>query len=251
MKSFLPIVAVVACVATAATAQIPEELRSYAAFQQQPNRFFEFTEIDGEGNETDGWVFSHWTGQWRASGEETLTDLQIVHVRHDPEINTPPMLLGITIAVGPGGAATRQTRRMTLRDGAQVQDMPPGAWILPIPLEEGRTWSTGTNEAFRWSRIESLHEENPNPAVQLDHCVKKLTVAAERLGDGSLSVEVEEAYAGEGEGFVWMDQWRGMLHDVDASLSVDELADLVLSRLGELDTTVTLQLIPNGTAVIP
>jgi hypothetical protein len=64
-------------------------------------------------------------------------------------------------------------------------------------------------------------------------------------------VEVEEAYAGEGEGFVWMDQWRGMLHDVDASLSVDELADLVLSRLGELDTTVTLQLIPNGTAVIP
>jgi hypothetical protein len=225
-------------------AQIPDEIRPYVAFQDNPDRFFEFTQTDAEGVETEGWIFSHWTGQWRVSGEEDVTDLQVVHIRHDAEINNPPVMLGVTISAGPEGMAFRQIRRISLEGGREIDDAPAGSWIFPVPLEVGRTWSTGTEDSFRWSRIEDLSGPNPNPLLEVEECLVKVTVAAERLESGELSVEVEKSHWAQGHGLVWIDQWRGLLDEKDEGTGIEEQAEQVLGRLAELAETAMIQAIP-------
>jgi hypothetical protein len=237
-----------ALVAASAAAQLPESLRPYLVFQDNPDRFFEFTQTNADGSEVQGWVFTHWTGEWQASGEETLTRLQVVMVRHDPGINTPPVLLGVTAAVGPGGLAIRQVRQLAFDSGPETENLPPGFWLFPASPEVGQTWSTGTADHFRWSRIEDLDGPNPNPLVQTDRCVVKMTVAAERTASGELSVEVEESHWGEGQGLVWINSWRGELGGIDEGASIADQAQQVLDRLEELPVTITLQAVPQDVA---
>ena len=138
--------------------------------------------------------------------------------------------------------------RMSLEGGTEIEDFPEDAWIIPSPIELGRTWSTSTPDRFRWSRIDDLNGPNPNPLYETEGCLVKLTVAAERLPSGELAAEVEMSHWARGHGVVWIDQWRGTLDGIDEALTIDEQTDQVLDRLAELPESVTIQAIPQEEA---
>ncbi len=238
-----------ALLASPLAAQVPDSLRTYVLQGDDEGRFYEFTRLEADGRETQGWVVAHWTGRWEASGEDHVTGLQMVHTVQDMDANPPPLLLGVQMIVGERGIDIRRVTRVSHERPIETEVFAPGNWFLPAPPEVGRTWTASSGRHRSWARIESADAPSPNPLIESRECLKKVTVAVRPAPEGGVDAEIEETYWAPGHGLIWIDVWQGTLADLEWDTLTDEQMEGILDRLGDLPVSATLQLVPRDTPV--
>lgn len=225
-------------------APAPEPLAPYVPFEQHPDLFFEVTSEQAGWGTTTGWVHWHWAGGWEASGEATLTTLWAISTFADPDLRLPPVLEEMRLRLDASGLALVRRRAITAELPDEVVDFPAGSWLLPLPIEAGRTWTTEQGATRTWGQIVSAEAESPNPLFTGAPCVVTLAVAAERRSSGIVVVDVTRTWWAPGVGPVFMEQAHGAPEGLDWEQLAPEALGALAERAGELRQRATLRLVP-------
>jgi hypothetical protein len=223
---------------------IPAGLQPYVTFEQHPDLFFEVTSTQVGWGTTTGWVHWHWLGGWEASGEATLTKVLAYSTWADPELRLPPVMEELSLRLDDSGLALVRKRSVTAELPDEVTDFPPGSWVLPLPIEQGRTWTTETPSVRTWSQITSTEAESPNTLVTRAPCVVTLSVAAEHRTSGAVVVDTTETWWAPGVGPVQFEQAHGSPPGLDWDALPPEALGAVASQRASFEQHATLKLVP-------
>jgi hypothetical protein len=213
-----------------------------------PDRFFEVvSEQEGWGT-TTGWTQLHVEQGWKRVHGRDQAVVLMISTSHDPDLRLPPVMEELTLERTADGVDLRRHRVVTAELPDEIFEFEPGHMVMPQNPQTGQEW-VHTNGRFRyWSRVVDTGAPNPNPLVEefadAPGCMQLVGVSTERRTSGALGVTVTESHWARGLGPVMIEEWSGVLFDVDAD--DPDLAALA-DRRGELNAHATLKLMPLGT----
>lgn len=205
----------VALVAGPVSAQIPAELVRWIPFERHPDLFFEAQSEETGWGVRPGWLHCHWEGTWQASGEQRVTRVWATSTWNDPDLRLPPVMEELTYAAGPQGLALLRRRSITAELPDEITELPPGSWLLPLPIGVGRSWTTETASARSWARVASTEAASPNTLVTSEPCLLVETAAVERRTSGAIMAELSRTWWAPSLGPVRVEQAAGALPGAD------------------------------------